>query len=188
MPTINGSTTYLSQEAQRLDQQGQLRQAGAQRDTEERAEAAKRLIDTRKQAAELEARARRERECRGSSSGEKERAAEEARRQIQAQAAQERLVTRLKALAFKLVGAVDLDRDWKSYMSHGTKIALDGTDVQDSDVEVLSTPDNKDRSQIRIYTDNGSQDARKPMLQYRSAISSSASCQVLSGARHNPEG
>jgi len=53
MPTINGSTTYLRQEAQRLDQQGQLRQAGAQRDTEERAEAAQRLIDTRKQAAEL---------------------------------------------------------------------------------------------------------------------------------------
>ena len=79
MPTINGSITYLYQEAQRLAQRGQLRQAGAQRDTEERAEAAQRLIDTRKQAAELEAQARRERECRGSSSGEKERAAEKSR-------------------------------------------------------------------------------------------------------------
>ena len=70
---------------------------------------------------------------------------------------------------FELVGAFDLNLDWKSYMSNETKIALDGTYVQDSDVEVLSTPDNKAYSQIRIYTDNASRDARKLMLQCRNS-------------------
>jgi hypothetical protein len=172
----------MYQEAQRLDQQGQQRQAEAQRDAEERAAAAQRLIDTQKRAAELEAQARRERErVEAQAQQEKERAAEEARRQIQAQAAHGRLVARLSELGFELVGAVDLTLDWKSYMTKGTKIALDGTYVEDSDLEVLSTPDNKDHPKIRIYTDDASRDARKLMLECRNSDFKFSSCQMIVG-------
>ena len=66
-------------------------------------------------------------------------------------------------------------------MTNGTKIALHGTYVQDSDVEVLSTPDNKDHPQIRIYTDNASRDARKLMLECRNSDFKFGLCQMVVG-------
>src|SRR5437762_1373460 len=59
-----------------------------------------------------------------------ERAAEETRRQIQVEAAREKLVARLKVLGFQLITPVDLNLDWKNYMASKTKIAVDGTYVE----------------------------------------------------------
>jgi hypothetical protein len=67
-------------------------------------------------------------------------------------------------------------------MANSTKIAVHGTYIEASDVEVLSTPDNKDQPTIRLYTSDASRSARKVMLECRNSSFAFPSCQMIVGA------
>jgi hypothetical protein len=113
---------------------------------------------------------------------EREHAAENLRRQLEKRAAEGELNGKLKELGFQLLSPIDLDLDWKSFMTNQTKVAVRGTYIEAHDVEVLSTPDNKDQPEIRLYTDNASRDARKIMLECRNNGFQFSSCDMIVGA------
>jgi hypothetical protein len=117
-----------------------------------------------------------------SDQAERERAAEDARRQLQTNGAREKLAAKLKDLGFLLLQPVDLDLDWKNFMANNTKVAVLGTYVEANDVEVLSTPDNRDQPTIRLYTNDASRAARKIMLECRNSNFAFPSCQMIVGA------
>lgn len=113
---------------------------------------------------------------------EREQAAEDARRRLQAQAAQDQLKRKLEDLSFRLLLPVDLDLDWKALMTTNTKVAVRGTYVEANDVEVLSTPDDKDQPTIRLYTNDSSRAARKVMLECHNSNFALSSCEMVVGA------
>lgn len=113
---------------------------------------------------------------------ERERAAEELRRQLQKQAGYEQMKQKLKELGFQLLSPVDLNLDWKSFTASDTKVAIRGTYVQAHDVEMLSTPDNRDLPRIRLYTNDASREARKLMLECRNSDFRYSACEMVVGA------
>jgi hypothetical protein len=117
-----------------------------------------------------------------SDQAERAKAAEDTRRQLEQQATQEKLTTRLKELGFQMLTPVDLDLDWKILMTNSAKVAVRGVYVETNDIEVLSTPDNKDQPTIRLYTDSASRTARKVMLECRNSNFMFSLCQMVIGA------
>jgi uncharacterized protein YraI len=113
---------------------------------------------------------------------EAQRAAEETRRQLQKKAAEDQLRAKLKELGFQLLEPADLDLDWKTFMANNAKIAVRGTYVEVNDVEVLSTPDNKDLPRVQLFTSDASRAARKVMLECRNSDFTFSSCQMVVGA------
>jgi uncharacterized protein YecT (DUF1311 family)/uncharacterized protein YraI len=113
---------------------------------------------------------------------EKERAAEGERQRLRKNAEQEQLTAKLKDLGFQLLTPVDLDLDWKTFMTNNTKVAVRGTYVEANDVEELFTPENKDHPTIRLYTDVASRSARKVMLECRNSNFVRSSCEMVVGA------
>jgi uncharacterized protein YecT (DUF1311 family) len=113
---------------------------------------------------------------------ERQKRADEVRRQLQDKGKQASLAAKLKDLGFRLLSPVDLDLDWRDLMPNNTKVAVRGTYVEANDVEVLSTPDNKDQPTIRLYTADASRDARKIMLECRNSGFGVASCEMVVGA------
>lgn len=101
---------------------------------------------------------------------------------MQRRAEQEKLTGKLQDLGFQLLTPVDLDLDWKALMTNKTRVAVRGTYLESNDVEELSTPDNKDQPQIRLYTDDASRNARKIMFECRNSSFSYASCEMVVGA------
>jgi len=110
------------------------------------------------------------------------RAAENARRRLQEQAAEDQLNRKLKELGFQLLSPVDLNLDWRSFMTNETKVAVRGTYYHAHDVEMLSTPDNKDQPTIQLYTNDASRDARKLMLECRNSNFKYSLCEMIVGA------
>lgn len=106
-------------------------------------------------------------------------AAEEERRRLQTEAQQEQLFNRLKGLGFQLLTPVDLDLDWKAFMTNNTRVAIRGTYIEANDVEELFTPDNKDQPRIRLYTDYASRPARKAMLECRNSKFAATFCEMV---------
>ena len=71
---------------------------------------------------------------------ERQRAAEDARRRLHEQTAEDQLNSRLKELGFQRISPVDLNLDWRAFMTDNTKVAVRGTYFHAHDVEMLSTP------------------------------------------------
>lgn len=112
----------------------------------------------------------------------REQAAVEERQRLQRQGEQDQLKKKLGELGFKLLDPVDLNLDWKMLMTNGTKVAVRGTYVEANDLEVLSTPENKDQRSIRLYTSDASRAARKLMLECRNSNFAFSSCQMIVAA------
>jgi len=113
---------------------------------------------------------------------ERERAAENARRRLEEQAAEDKLNRNLKERGFQLVSPVDLNLDWRDFMANNTKVAVRGTYFHSHDVEALSTPENKDQPTIRLYTNDATRDARKLMLECRNSNFKYSLCEMIVGA------
>lgn len=109
-------------------------------------------------------------------------AAAEARRHLEKQAAKDELDRKLRERGFQLLSPVDINLDWKSFMTSNTKVAIRGTYIQAHDSEWLSTPDNKDQPTIRLYTNDASRDARKLMLECRNSDFKYSLCEMIVGA------
>lgn len=156
------------------------------REREKAAEAERAAEAQRAAEAERAAEAKRAAEAQQAAdakrAAEAQRAAEETRRQLQKKAAEDQLKAKLNELGFQLLEPADLDLDWKTFMANNAKVAVRGTYVEVNDVEVLSTPDNKDLPTVQLFTSDASRAARKVMLECRNSDFAFSSCQMVVGA------
>jgi hypothetical protein len=113
---------------------------------------------------------------------ERERPAENTRRRLQKQAAEDQLDRKLEELGFERVSPEELSLDWKSLMTSQTRVAVRGTYAEAHDIEWLKTPYNRDLPEIRLFTDQASREARKLMLECRNSDFRYSSCEMIVGA------
>ncbi len=144
---------------------------------EERQQRQKQAEEERQKQAEAERQRQAELEQQ-----QRQKQAEAERQVLQKKAEEEQLIAKLKELGFRLLTPVDLDLDWKTFMSNNTKVAVRGTYIEAHDVEELFTPGNKDQPRIRLYTDDASRTARKVMLECRNSNFALSSCEMVVGA------
>jgi hypothetical protein len=110
-------------------------------------------------------------------------AAEEARKQLRAQAVMERearISTKLKELGYSLISPTDLELDWRELRTASAKIAIRGIYADADDVEGLVVS-NKDHLVIRLYSEDASRDTRKAMLECRNSDFAITKCRMIIG-------